>query len=163
MRLASRASFMALPVAAIFWSPSAPAAAQNAVVQQFNEIRDSVGLGETRAPIDFSERPPLVVPPTNTLPPPVTGTMEKLPVVDPDLVSRRKARTDPRRPVPPSDPGAAATGLSARTYLIDPPAGMRNPDAVAADVTTDRSAGPTPAPTKQHRSRKKAAAAAATE
>ncbi len=157
MRLDPRARLMALPFAAVlgFCVHVAPASAQNAVSQQFNDMKESLGFGETRAPIDFTERPPLVVPPTNTLPPPGNGMSEKLPVVDPDIESRRKALSDSRRPVPPSDPGATATGLSSRAYLIDPPAGLRNPDTVAAEVTTDGGHHSDAAPVRRKHVRKK--------
>ena len=81
-------------------------------------MRNSLGFGPTRAPMDFTERPPLVVPPSDSLPPPAPG-QSSLPVVDTDTTDRRKALTDSRRPVPPNDPGAGVAGLSGRTYLID--------------------------------------------
>ena len=163
MRLDPRSRLMALPFAAFvgLCGHVVSASAQNAVSQQFNDIRESLGFGETRAPIDFTERPPLVVPPTNNLPAPGNGVSEKLPVVDPDIESRRKALSDSRRPVPPSDPGANATGLSSRTYLVDPPAGLRNPDTVAADVTTDSGGRAEGAPVKRKHVRKKVPASTA--
>ena len=113
-----------------------PAEAQFAgVVDQFQDMRNSLGLGPARAPMDFTERPPLVVPPTDTLPPPASGA--SLPVVDTDTTNRRKALTDSRRPVPPNDPGAGVAGLAGRTYLIDPPAGMRDPSQLGPDPTSD--------------------------
>ena len=114
-------------------------AQQDGLSQQFDDIRNAVGLGKERPPMDFTERPPIVVPPTYNLPQPGTGDPEHLDVNDPDVASRRKALTDPRRPVPPTDPGAAATGRDARTYLIDPPSGMRDPARVAADIEHDTS------------------------
>ncbi len=143
MRSVSRAVLVAWPLAAGFGlcglcTGTLPAAAQqDSVQQQFNDVKGAVGLGEDRPPIDFTERPPLVVPPTNALPPPLASS-DRLPVVDPDEVARRKALTDSRRPVPPTDPGASATGRSARTYLIDPPAGMRDPDVVNNDRDFDK-------------------------
>ena len=163
MRLDPRARLMALPLAALLGlgGDVVTASAQNAVTQQFDDMRDSLGFGEARAPIDFTERPPLVVPPTNNLPAPGNGVGEKLPVVDPDIESRRKALSDSRRPVPPSDPGASATGLSSRTYLVDPPAGLRNPDTVAAEVTTDTAGHSEAAPSRRRHVRRKAPAATA--
>ncbi len=105
------------------------------VIDQYQDMRNSLGLGPARAPMDFTERPPLVVPPTDTLPPPGAGP--GLPVVDTDTTDRRKALTDPRRPVPPNDPGAGVAGLAGRTYLVDPPAGMRDPSQLGPDPTSD--------------------------
>ncbi|MCX8254477.1 exported protein of unknown function [Beijerinckiaceae bacterium RH AL1] len=113
-----------------------PAAAQfGGVVDQFQDMRNSLGMGPSRAPMDFTERPPLVVPPNDTLPPPGSGP--GLPVVDTDTANRRKALTDSRRPVPPYDPGANVSGLAGRTYLVDPPAGMRDPSQLGPDPTSD--------------------------
>ena len=145
---------------------AAPAVAQqDTFSQQINDIRNAVGLGSARAPIDFTERPPLVVPPSNTLPPPGSGD-PPLAVNDPDVVARRKALTDSRRPVPPSDPGATAQGLNKRTYLVDPPSGLRDPRVVASDITLDKSpsssAGGKPA-TRRHVKRTAAPAEAAAQ
>ncbi len=129
-----------------------PAAAQqDTFSQQITDIRNAVGLGSARPPIDFTERPPLVVPPSNALPPPGSGDLP-LAVNDPDVIARRKALTDSRRPVPPSDPGATAQGLNKRTYLVDPPSGLRDPRVVASDITLDKSA-PSAAGAKPHKSR----------
>ena len=140
MRPVSRAVLMALPFAGLGLLAIGPAAAQqSSLSQEFDDMRNAIGLGKDRPPIDFTERPPLVVPPSYTLPPPGSGDPDRLGVNDPDLAARRKALSDPRRPVPPTDPGASAQGRAARPYLIDPPSGMRDPDAVAADITHDSS------------------------
>ena len=160
MRFVSRVALMAVPmIVAGFAAQSA--SAQSAVVEQFNEIRDGLGLGKERAPIDFTERAPIVVPPSYTLPPPGTEDPDHLVVNDPDVVSRRKALSDPRRPVPSSDPGAAASGRDARTYLIDPPSGMRDPDRVAAEITHDTPSSAPAHAKRVHPHKKKVAAAAA--
>lgn len=162
MRLVSRAGL--LPVSAMlgFAAMALPAGAQqNGVSQQIDDIRNAFGFARDRPPIDFSERPPLVVPPNDNLPPPAS-TAATLGVNDPDLIARRKALTDPRRPVPPSDPGAHVPGLAGRTYLIDPPAGLRDPNAVAADITTDKSA-PAVKTSRHRRVRRKAAAVEAAQ
>lgn len=135
MRQVSRAGL--LPASALFGLAVmvVPAAAQfDGVTQQFDDIRNSLGFGRARPPIDFTERPPLVVPPNDNLPPPGSGG--SLGVSDPDVDDRRKALTDSRRPVPPSDPGAGVSGLAGRTYLIDPPAGLRDPSTLGPDTTT---------------------------
>lgn len=148
MRLVARIAVVAMPLIASFGSPAL--AQQDSLKQQYEDIKNSVGLGETRAPIDFTDRPPLVVPPTNDLPPPGSEASERLGVRDPDIEARRKALSDSRRPVPPTDPGAGATGLSARTYLIDPPSGMGDPAAVAASITHDRAGAPAAEPKARH-------------
>ena len=158
MRFASRVVLMAVPLAVAGFAAHS-ASAQSAVVEQFNEIRDGIGLGKERAPIDFTERPPIVVPPSYALPPPGNEDPEHLVVNDPDVASRRKALSDPRRPVPPSDPGASAAGRNARTYLIDPPSGLRDPDRVASEITHD-TAAPAPGRAKRAHPRKKKADAA---
>ena len=165
MRLVSRAIALALPLAAagsLLGSTGPVAAQENGYSQQLDDIRSAIGLGKERAPIDFTERPPLAVPPTNNLPPPVTAP-PSLGVNDPDVESRRKALSDPRRPVPPTDPGANASGLSARTYLIDPPAGMRDPSAVSAGIETDRSTPGAAKTARKHHARRKAAPVAAAQ
>lgn len=153
MRLVSRALIVSLPIVAGF-ALSLPAVAQeDSMRQQYEDLKTAVGMGQDRPPIDFSERPPLAVPPSYNLPPPGTGPTT-LGVNDPDEMARRKALSDARRPVPPTDPGAGATGLSARTYLIDPPSGMRDPSAVAAGIQTDGSA---PAKASRHHAKRTAA------
>ena len=135
MRQVSRAGL--LPVSALLGlaAMAVPAAAQlDGVSQQFDDMRNSLGFGRARPPIDFTERPPLVVPPNDSLPPPVAAR-NAIGVNDPDVENRRKALTDSRRPVPPSDPGAGVPGLAGRTYLIDPPAGMRDPSTLGPDTT----------------------------
>ena len=154
MRFVSHAVLMALVAAGsglCAWDASAQ---QESFTQQIEDLRNAVGMAKERPPIDYTDRPPIVVPPTYTLPPPGHGDPEHLDVNDPDLAARRKALSDSRRPVPPTDPGAKAAGRDARTYLIDPPSGLRNPDAVAADITHGGAAPAAPAP-KHVRAHKK--------
>ncbi len=149
VRCALAACALAVPLTA---ARTIPARAQeNGFAQQVDEFRNAIGLGKDRPPIDFSERPPLAVPPTYTLPPPVAGGAS-LPVKDPDVDARRKALSDARRPVPPTDPGAHAAGLAARTYLVAPPAGFRDPRAVTEGIEVDNS--PAAATSKSARKRK---------
>lgn len=112
-------------------------AQQGAVRQEYDDIKNSLGFGRDRPPIDYTERAPLVVPPSYNLPPPSGADPERLGVNDPDVAARRRALSDSRRPVPPTDPGAYATGRMQRKYLIDPPSGMRDPAAVAGDISHD--------------------------
>ena len=127
-----------------------PAAAQATNFrQEYQDLKEAIpGLGTDHAPIDYTERAPLVVPPTNDLPPPSAKGPE-LGLADPDAMDRRKALSDPRRPVPLNDPGAAAAGLSKRAYLIEPPSGTQDPALVAAEGAPE---GPqTEAPKKHHK------------
>ena len=139
-------------------------AQENGFGQQVEDLRNAVGLGKERPPIDFTERPPLAVPPTYTLPPPVDAG-PTLGIKDPDVEARRKALADSRRPVPPTDPGAGASGLNSRAYLVDPPSGFRDPRAVTSSIEVDKSpAGAAPAkPARKARKRKPAPDAASTE
>ena len=139
MRHMPRAASAVFVLAGVgFAAFAAPAQAQqNSVRQEYEDVKNAVGLGRDRPPIDYSERAPLVVPPSYNLPPPGGADPERLGVNDPDIAARRRALTDSRRPVPPTDPGAYAAGRMKRKYLIDPPSGMRDPAAVAADITHD--------------------------
>lgn len=140
MRSALHIAVMALPVVVFggaLLRPLPVSAQATNFRQEYEDLKNSIpGLGTERAPIDFTERAPLVVPPTNDLPPP-QETSQRLGVNDPDRIERRKALSDPRRPVPLTDPGATATGLSARAFLIQPPSGLQDPAAVAGEAKAD--------------------------
>ena len=163
MRIMSRAATAALVLAGSgIAGPLVPAVAQQTSIQQeYEDVKNSIGFGRDRPPVDYTERAPLVVPPSYALPPPGGADPERLGVNDPDVAARRRARTDSRRPVPPTDPGAYATGRMQRKYLIDPPSGMRDPAAVAADITHDADGNAVRAPgaSKHGRHRHKRAAA----
>ncbi len=158
MSRAGAAVAMLLGLAAM----TAPAAAQQGgVAEQFDDIRNSLGFGRARPPIDFTERPPLVVPPSDTLPAP-SARSPSIGVNDPDIESRRKALTDSRRPVPPSDPGAGVSGPAGRAYLVEPPAGLRDPSTLGPDTTTYRAKGAIGKPErKRHAKRRTPAVEAA--
>lgn len=160
MRTMSRAAFAAFAFAGAAGSMSPLAAQQTSVRQEYEDIKNGIGFGPERPPIDYTDRAPLVVPPSYNLPPPGGPDPERLGINDPDVAARRRALTDSRRPVPPTDPGAYATGRMQRKYLIDPPSGMRDPAAVAADITHDSDGNKVRAggATKHARHRKKAAA-----
>lgn len=160
MRLAPRPAFLLLSAVALSASCCAARAQQTSLSQEFDDVRNSIGLGKERPPIDYTERAPLVIPPTYNLTPPTSGDPDQLSVADPDLVARRKALTDPRRPVPSNDPGAIARGADARTYLVDPPSGLRDPARVAADITHDTSSA-APGGKHEHRHHRKAKRVAA--
>ena len=157
----SRASFLPFAALLALTATTLPAAAQfSGVTEQFEDMRNSLGFGKPRPPMDFTERPPLVVPPSDALPPPAPGQVP-IGVVDPDTTNRRKALTDPRRPVPPSDPGAGVRGLAGRTYLVDPPAGMRDASTLGPDPISalPRKAGAkAEKPARTHHARRRTAA-----
>ncbi len=160
MRNMSRAAFAALAFAGIAASVVPVAAQQTSVKQEYEDIKNGIGFGPERPPIDYTERAPLVVPPSYNLPPPGGPDPERLGVNDPDVAARRRALTDSRRPVPPTDPGAYATGRMQRKYLIEPPSGMRDPAAVAADITHDSDGNAVRAPgAAKHAHRRKKTAA----
>ena len=160
MRNMSRAAVAALAFAGIAASVVPVAAQQTSVKQEYEDIKNGIGFGPERPPIDFTERAPLVVPPSYNLPPPGGPDPERLGVNDPDVAARRRALTDSRRPVPPTDPGAYAAGRMQRKYLIEPPSGMRDPAAVAADITHDSDGNAVRAPgAAKHAHRRKKAAA----
>ncbi len=160
MRTMSRAAFAAFVFAGLVGLMSPVMAQQTGIRQEYEDIKNGIGFGPDRPPIDYTERAPLVVPPSYNLPPPSGLDPERLGVNDPDTAARRRALTDSRRPVPPTDPGAYATGRMQRKYLIDPPSGMRDPAAVAADITHDSDGGKVHAGggAKHAHHRKKAAA-----
>lgn len=139
MRLRLGVLVLAVPMLASVGAAVAPRAALAQATnfrQEWDDIKNALpGMGSDRAPIDFAERPPLVVPPSNDLPPPVDAP-PRLGVNDPDSLDRIKALSDPRRPVPAADPGAAASGVNGRKFLIEPPAGMQNPDTIANPAPT---------------------------
>lgn len=160
MRIMSRAAFTMLLGVVIAGPTVSASAQQTSVKQEYEDIKNGLGFGRDRPPIDYTERAPLVVPPNYNLPPPGGPDPERLGVNDPDIAARRRALTDSRRPVPPTDPGAYASGRMQRKYLVDPPSGMRDPAAVAADISHG-DAGPaagTSKGAKHARHRRKAAA-----
>jgi hypothetical protein len=124
----------ALASLALLAQPHSAAAQESSWRQEMDDIKNAIpGFGPSHDPIDFTERPPLVVPPNTNLPPPV-DTPPRLGLNDPDRFDRAKALSDPRRPVPPTDPGATASGPDRRAFLIDPPSGLENPAAIAAEA-----------------------------
>jgi hypothetical protein len=112
---------------------TAPAYAQekNDYSDEWHNVLGVIGFGQEHAPIDYSARPLIAVPPTYNLPAPGSAAAP-LPAgfpKDPDVEARRKALLDARRPVPPAEnPGADKE----RAYLIDPPAEYLDATKVAA-------------------------------
>lgn len=121
----------------------------------YNNILGNIGLGKERDPIDYSPRAPIVVPPTNNLPPPVDSVQRGAGFPDdPDVFARRKALVDPRQPVPPTDSGVAS---KTRAYLIEPPAAYFDASAVAA-TGQQADKGEAPAAPKHQRKHRSPAA-----
>jgi hypothetical protein len=130
-----RASFVLASLAAagiVVPALFTPASAQERTdaKEEWNNFLGVIGFGHERTPIDYSPRAPLVVPPSNDLPPPVDGAPPRpagFPQ-DPDIAARRQALVDARRPVPRAEPGTSRE----RAYLIDPPAAYLDAATVAA-------------------------------
>ncbi len=117
----------------------------------YNNVLGAIGLGSDKEAIDYSPRAPIVVPPTNDLPPPADarGRSAGFPT-DPDVIARRKALADPRRPVPSGESG----GQRPRAYLVEPPAAYLDGAAVAATGNqVDRGDTPAAKRTRRHRAK----------
>jgi hypothetical protein len=130
-----------------------PSRAQNPGDSPFTSLLRKMGLGKGSEPdsnIDYSERPPLVVPPTRDLPPPSAGppTAADWPVND----QRKHAKVKPKAPPDNAPPVmdnhnppyekkvwynpatwfnkveyGPFTGEPPRAQLTDPPVGYRTP------------------------------------
>jgi hypothetical protein len=148
-----------LSVALVVMALAAQAATSAVRAQEHTDYRDvydnvlgSIGFGKDHDPIDYSERAPIAVPPSNDLPAPVAPGSEKRAAGfphDPDVMARRKALADPRQPVPPGESGQA------RAYLIEPPAAYFDASTVAA-TGNNVDKGDAAAPAKhQHRHKPK--------
>ena len=80
----------------------------------------AIGLIEPERPaINYRERPPLVLPPKGTLPPPQASLREADPAwpKDPEAVVRARAAAEARKPITRGEGGR----------LTDPPTGYRKP------------------------------------
>ncbi len=120
----------------------------------YRNVLGSIGFGTDRDPIDYTPRPPIAVPPSNDLPPPVDQQRRASGFPnDPDRLARRKALVDPRQPVPPSEAN------NTRSYLIEPPADYFDAAAVTATGAQADHGGPaTPKRTRRHKAKATAAA-----
>jgi len=107
MKLAhGRAIAIGAAGAAMVWAAlvagSVPARAFDDKPSSFDPLLNVVGLGkdsQDKPDIDFRERPPLVVPKSNDLPPPVAGVQHGANwPVDPGVERRRQAAAEARRP-----------------------------------------------------------------
>lgn len=83
---------------------AAPAlAADDGYANVFSSVLGATGLIKPDAPpeIEYRERPPLVLPPQQTLPKPVAGEAKRTAAwpQDPDVVRRRKAAEEARAPI----------------------------------------------------------------
>ena len=74
-------------------------------IQIIRRVLSAVGLRDDRPPIDYRERSPLVVPPTTSLPAPMSGTVSapNWPV-DPEIQEQRMRKTAAKKPGATGDP-----------------------------------------------------------
>jgi hypothetical protein len=133
MRPLSAAALGALVLATAFAGAPARAADDGKPLdsQIFGAILEGIGLERDKPAIDYHERPPLVIPPTKTLPPPERGdAIAKNPAwpKDPDVGRAREAAKQARvsvsqqdidqwgRPLSPNQmaPGPKPTGRVSR-------------------------------------------------
>ena len=145
MNLGGRGPYWALCFAmAGLLSPlfAAPAFAQekNDYNDEWHNFLGVIGLGSDRAPIDYTQRPLIAVPPSYNLPAPGTAAVQRPAGFpnDPDVDARRKAMLDARRPILP---GSESGPGRARNYLIEPPTEYLDAAKVAA-TGNDRAGGP---------------------
>ncbi|MGB6535493.1 MAG: hypothetical protein WBF58_05970 [Xanthobacteraceae bacterium] len=115
---------------------------ENTAPSFYDQIMQTIGLGSNPSP-DYSERSPLVVPPTRALPPPMADRAPAVPdwPKDPDMTARKKAKakekphphadyvTESSRPLRPDElrvPGPFS-GSSGGGTPVDPEAQSLNP------------------------------------
>jgi hypothetical protein len=110
----NRANGLRLAVTALigtaFLATSLPALAQETEddgfdIQIIRRVLSAVGLRDDRAPIDYRERSPLVVPPSTSLPPPMSGNVAapNWPV-DPEIKEQRMRNAASKVPGATGDP-----------------------------------------------------------
>ena len=110
----SRANVVRLACSAMvgttFMVVSIPAQAQEEEdngldIQIIRRVLSAVGLRDDKPPIDYRERSPLVVPPTTSLPPPVSGNVAapNWPV-DPEIQEQRLRKASNKKPGATGDP-----------------------------------------------------------
>jgi hypothetical protein len=106
---AVRLSFAAV-IGTAFLATSVPALAQEAEddgfdIQIIRRVLSAVGLRDDKPPIDYRERSPLVVPPSTSLPPPMSGNVAapNWPV-DPEIKEQRMRNAASKVPGATGDP-----------------------------------------------------------
>ncbi len=74
-------------------------------IQIIRRVLSAVGLRDDKPPIDYRERSPLVVPPSTSLPPPMSGNVAapNWPV-DPEIQEQRMRKTASKQPGATGDP-----------------------------------------------------------
>jgi hypothetical protein len=126
---------------------TAPAAAQAQGLADFGRLLLGLPTTETKEPIDYRERAPLVVPPTQNLRPPAPPTAPDQRRAnwpqDPDVVARRKAAEDARRPASFDTVVGRDTEITRRMTLQEVRAGRiagaEVPRVPSASISPDRS------------------------
>lgn len=74
-------------------------------IQIIRRVLSAVGLRDDKPPIDYRERSPLVVPPSTSLPPPMSGNVNAANwPVDPEIQEQRMRKTASRAPGATGDP-----------------------------------------------------------
>ena len=113
----------------------------------YEKIKQVIGVSRGADDINYSERSPLVVPPTSDLPPPSAAAAPAVPdwPKDPDITRRAKAKVkekphphsdyviDSSRPLRPDELNVPGGNTSARNSAT--PGGSSNPDYPERDYT----------------------------
>ena len=74
-------------------------------IQIIRRVLSAVGLRDDKPPIDYRERSPLVVPPSTSLPPPMSGNVNAANwPVDPEIQEQRMRKTAAKAPGSTGDP-----------------------------------------------------------
>ncbi len=101
---------VAATIGAALLAVSVPANAQEEEdngydIQIIRRVLSAVGLRDDRPPIDYRERSPLVVPPSTSLPPPMSGNVNAANwPVDPEIQEQRMRKTAAKAPGATGDP-----------------------------------------------------------
>jgi hypothetical protein len=101
---------VAATIGAALLAASVPANAQEEEdngydIQIIRRVLSAVGLRDDKPPIDYRERSPLVVPPSTSLPPPMSGNVNAANwPVDPEIQEQRMRKTAAKAPGATGDP-----------------------------------------------------------
>jgi hypothetical protein len=142
LRLWSLAGSTAIFVLASGLASVAPASADDSV---WDKVLGSVGLQDktmSDGAIDYRPRAPIVVPPARDLPQPhaAGGPGGDWPS-DPDVIARRRAAADSRRPAPPANAPQPVSPTPIKVKMKDCPGGTCADDSFWDKVKTTLSGG----------------------